>query len=208
MLSNKWVWIAAIVLAPFLGVWIGFGLAWALGFVGAAAVLLLFAFRERPGRRKRYIPDKDEPTLIGGQTGPNWRFYTGQGDVHNIPYSIPLYHIDPAEDAMWEDDDDDEDIPAEHVVFEFLGDNDEDTRSTSPRRSGPNFKKAGKLFGAPRLRDADKDPGRRLRNADKDPGRRLRNANKDPGRRLRDADKDPGRRLRDADNDPGRRLRQ
>jgi len=58
MLRSKSFWIAMVILVPFIVVWIMYGLAWAVGMLGAIAVLSLFAFGSR--RRRRYHDYYDE----------------------------------------------------------------------------------------------------------------------------------------------------
>ena len=72
MLKSKYFWIVMIILVPFIVVWVMYGLAWAIGMLGAIAVLSLFAFGSRGRRGRRYIVyeedddeyDEDEDIVI------------------------------------------------------------------------------------------------------------------------------------------------
>ena len=55
MLRSKYFWIVMVILVPFIVVWVMYGLAWAVGMLGAVAVLSLFAFGSRRRRGRRYI---------------------------------------------------------------------------------------------------------------------------------------------------------
>ena len=68
MLRSKYFWIAMVILVPFIVVWVMYGLAWAVGMIGALAVLFLFVLASRGTRRERYIvydeDDDDEDIII------------------------------------------------------------------------------------------------------------------------------------------------
>jgi len=62
MLRSKYFWIAIVILVPFIVVWVMYGLAWALGMLGAIAVLFLLILEsiKRPKRRYYYYDEDDE----------------------------------------------------------------------------------------------------------------------------------------------------
>lgn len=65
MLRSKYFWIAMVILLPFIVVWVMYGLAWAVGMLGALALLSLFVLGSRGSRRRRYIVyDEDEDVII------------------------------------------------------------------------------------------------------------------------------------------------
>ena len=68
MLRSKYFWIAMVILVPFIVVWVMYGLAWAVGMLGALAVLSLFVLGSRGSRRRRYIvydeDEEDEDVII------------------------------------------------------------------------------------------------------------------------------------------------
>lgn len=159
MIWNKWTWITAIVLVPFLALWLAFSLVWALGMLGAVAVLLLLGIRERTGYTKGYSQSKEESTV-------NSRFAKDHSDAYYIPDS-PIYQpLDLEEDE--EEDYDDIEVrhiyEVRHVHVEMLRDEDEEDRSSKPRRSGANGAK---------IRQQDRDVLRGVRQWQKEHTERI-----------------------------------
>lgn len=155
MIGNKWTWITTIVLVPFVILWLIFSLTWALGLLGAVAVLLLLGVRGSDGHRRRDIPYNQETTGIGGQTASYSQFSQGSDNIYDPAYSHVL-HYDP-EAELEEDEDDDEAGRPIIIVFEAPSDNGQETQSRTPRGNGPDLKQAKKLHVASPLIDAEKD---------------------------------------------------
>ena len=175
-MGNKWIWITAIVLVPFLAVWFAFSLPWALGMLGTVAVLFFFVVLGTDSHTRKYTSYDAEPTGFGGRTESDSRFSTLHANVYDPAYST-FDSIDPEESL--EDEENDEESEVRHVyevrhIYEVReSDKDEkvNSRPRGPRRN---------LFGGPHPRDVEADRHRAVRGKLRDWDRTMRRLRRRP----------------------------